>query len=96
MDGTYIATVRTPFGTKQGRLILTTNNGKLSGSIGIMGMQSNFTEGTIIGNTCKFSGIFRSRMGRIQYEATGILNENEMKLTANTSRGLFEFIGKKQ
>lgn len=96
MDGTYLSTIKTPLGTKQGRLILVTNDNKLSGSIEAMGMRSTFTNGTIDGNTCKFSGAFKSFMSYISYEATGTVIEDEMKLVANTNKGKFEFVGKKQ
>ena len=96
MDGTYISAIKTARGMKQGKLNLVTNDNKASGSIEIMGMRSNFTNGTIDGNTCKFSGTFRSFFGSVSYEAIGTLTGDEMKLIANTSKGKFEFTGKKQ
>lgn len=96
MDGTYISKIKTPMGVIDGKLVLKTEGNSISGNIEAMGMKSSFNKGIVNGNTCKFSGIIKSFIGNISYEAIGTINGNEMRVVANTNKGRFEFIGTKQ
>lgn len=83
-------------GQIEGKLILKTQGNSLSGSITALGMKSDFTGGTIMGNQCQFAGVIQTMMGNIQYEAKGTVQNGKMNLSAKTNMGNFEFVGERQ
>lgn len=95
MDGVYVSKIKTPMGEIQGKLTLRTQGNSLSGVIEALGMKSEFQDGMVKGNQCQFSGTIKTMMGNIEYQAAGVVNGKQMKVTAKTNMGNFEFVGER-
>lgn len=93
---TYIANIPTPIGKVKGKLTLEQQGEKLSGKIEAMGMQSKFSNGSIKGKECIFSGIIHTLVGAITYQATGKLEGDRIVIKAKTNKGEFTLEGKRQ
>lgn len=96
MDGIYMSRIKTPMGEVNGKLILKVQGNSLSGTIEALGMKSDFTGGKVVQNKCQFSGVIRTMMGNISYEANGELKGNVLKVMAKTNMGNFEFTGERK
>lgn len=95
LDGTYVGSVDTPMGKVSGKVKISTSGNTATGLLEVMGMKSEFTNGIVNGNTCTFKGNFKSMLGSIKYEVTGILEGNTLNITANTNKGKFTLQGKR-
>ena len=95
MDGIYIIQTNTPMGVIDGKIALKTIGQKVEGNLQIMGMNGNFQGIKKTENICEFSGKLNTILGSIQYNVIGELIGEELKITANTSKGEFRLIGKR-
>lgn len=95
LDGTYVGSVDTPMGKVDGKVSLVTSGNMATGVIEVMGMKSSFSNGVVRGNTCTFTGEFKTMLGKITYEVTGALQGEILNITVNTNKGQFSLQGKK-
>lgn len=95
LDGTYVGSVDTPMGKVSGKVSIATNGNTATGTLEVMGIKSDFTNGVVNGNMCTFKGSFKSMLGSIQYEVSGKLDGDILNITANTNKGQFILKGKR-
>jgi len=77
-DGTYDVVLRSPLGLRKGTLELSLKSGVLHGAFFILRKKNPIREGTVIGNTCAFSGIIATAAGEREYEATVTIIDDEI------------------
>lgn len=62
-DGTYTVTVKTPMGDQQGKLTIKTSGDTFSGSMETPSGSSDFSDGSISGNTLQWRAQTKTPMG---------------------------------
>ena len=95
LDGTYNVALNTPMGPINGNITLITNGNNVQGIIETMGMRSSFNGNKISNDKCRFDGAVNSPFGKINYNATCSVFENNLELDANTGQGTIKIVGKR-
>ncbi|OOM10708.1 hypothetical protein [Clostridium saccharobutylicum] len=89
----YNITMKTPFGTQNGRITFVINGSSLTGVLEGMGSKSKFINGKINGDDFEFSGEIKTLLIKIHYFAKGTLNNNKLTASVNTNHGIFSVTG---
>ncbi len=96
IDGKYNCSLNTPMGAINGTITLVSNEVSVQGILETMGMKNKFNGKKTKENECAFTGDFNTPMGNIKYEATcRVINNTQLELVANTSKGSFKIQGKR-
>ena len=95
MDGKYICCANTPMGALNGTVTLECRGSNVMGTVEIMGMRNSFSGVKVSENQCNFKGNFNTPLGNIDYQATCVVKNNMLELTANTNKGNFKLNGKR-
>ena len=93
VNGTYTISMSTPLGMKTGTLILTEENGILTGSIRALGKNNPITNGKYNKNEFEFSGTLNTMLSKIKYTAKGTINGDTLQATADTKYGVMNING---
>lgn len=95
LDGKYNLKMNTQMGAISGNLSLKTEGNALKGTLETMGMKNDFSGGTVEGNKCNFSGEFKTMIGNITYDITGVLEGEKLNIYANTNNGEISIVKEK-
>lgn len=93
VEGTYKVTVKTPVGLQEGTLVLKVAGGALSGSLDNPKGRSEFTGGTVAGETVHFATKIRTPMGRLKAEVNGRVSDDTFTGEARLPLGTAQIAG---
>ena len=82
--------VDTPFGTFKGSMSIEIEGEGLTGTFSVLGMDTEF-EGSSEGSALSFSGNFSTPIGKLDYDASGEIDGDDIRGTVRTKIGNFVF-----
>lgn len=92
----YDLILKTPMGAKKGELIFEIDGDQLNGKIIVKGEENPFSNGTIRDNNFSFSGVLKSSVGKMEYEATGQVDGDTLRGEAKAKKGTIQLTGKRK
>ncbi|MDF2632596.1 MAG: hypothetical protein K0Q85_1192 [Caproiciproducens sp.] len=93
MEGNYNITMTSPLGPQKGSIGFHEEDGKLNGSLNIMGGENPFTGGKANGSNFEFAGTLKKGFSKFDYTARGNVSGDELKATAITKFGILQISG---
>lgn len=93
IDGKYAVVLKTPLGAKKGKLILKSEEDKLTGTMLALGSKEEIQNGKVSDNHFSFEGSFKTALGKLDYQAEGSYKNNSLLGVAKTKKGNFALKG---
>ena len=89
----YDIALKTPLGRKSGELVVSNENGKLSGFLSLLG-HTEPIEGIVEENgKCSLKGTFVTLLNTICFTADGVINGEVLNLKIRSGSGTYEMVG---
>lgn len=95
VNGTYEINVHTPMGVEQGILMLSVENGELSGTITNKKGTTEFNGGTVSNNTIQFDSKIKTPVGKLKARITGTIENGIFTGSAKLPLGTAKIDGKR-
>lgn len=91
----YDVIVETPMGEKDGHTVLNIENGKVSGTLALLGKVNEFSDGTMddAGNV-EFSGKMHTPFGKMPFTLKGTLIDDKIEAVTHSKIGNFKIRSK--
>lgn len=87
LDGTYKVTVQTPMGAQQGKLTVTTSGDTFSGCLETASGTSDFSGGSISGNTLQWRAETKTPLGAFDVGYKAVIEGDNLTGKAETPFG---------
>lgn len=94
VDGTYDVTVRIPFGTMRGTVMLASDGSACTATVQV-DEKSQQADGTVEGDSFAFGGEAETPLGRLHYDIEGTADGETLSAVAKTKVGNLRISGRR-